>query len=504
MSKASHRPNREQIKQQRKEKKKAERNLVASQKIQAVIPRAVANMPNSKSEYQSIDEERDARADAVTEQVRIFRAKLPVLLQRLSKIKDPRNPKKIKHKLTVLLIYGILTFVFQMTSRRQANREMTRPMFIENLKRLFPEIEDLPHNDTLMRLLSGIDVNQIESAHIQLVRKLIGNKKFYRYLIRNCYPVAFDGTQKFARDRLWSEECLERKAGEDQKQYYVYVLEASLAFRDGMTIPLMSEILNYAAGDRETGKQDCELKAFYRLAKRFKKEFPKLAVMILADGLYAKGPVMEICRKNKWQFMIVLKDKCLSSVWEEFNGLKDFVDGNRFRQIWGNRKQNFQWVNHIEYRYGTNGRKKQIVHVVVCNEIWQEVDEDAKVITKTARHAWISSQPISRLNVHELCNLGARNRWAIESGFLVEKRHGYQYEHCFSYDWNAMKGYHYLMRLGHMLNILSQYSERLAKIVCKLGARGFIHFVRETIAGPWLDAVRLQKRLSAPFQFRLI
>jgi hypothetical protein len=28
-----------------------------------------------------------------------------------------------------------------------------------------------------------------------------------------------------------------------------------------------------------------------------------------------------------------------------------------------------------------------------------------------------------------------------------------------------MKGYHYLMRLGHLLNAIALYSERLAKIV---------------------------------------
>jgi hypothetical protein len=38
------------------------------------------------------------------------------------------------------------------------------------------------------------------------------------------------------------------------------------------------------------------------------------------DGLYAKGPVMKICFKDKWKFMIVLKDGSLSSVWQEAAG----------------------------------------------------------------------------------------------------------------------------------------------------------------------------------------
>jgi hypothetical protein len=437
-----------------------------------------------------VEEEQEARQDATTEQIRVFRAKLPILLKRLSKIDDPRNSKKLKHKLAVVMIYGILTFVFHMASRREANREMTRPVFMDNLKKLFPELEDLPHNDTLMRLLARIDVNEIESALIDLVRKLIRNKKFVRYLVDNCYPIAIDGTQKFVRHVLWSEECLERevKKGDDtQTQYYVYVLEANLSFHSGMTIPLMSEFLSYAKGDTDTKKQDCELKAFKRLAGRLKDEFGRLSIMVLLDGLYPNGPIMELCRKNCWDFMIVLQDKSLPSVWEEYEGLKKIEAKNHFEMNWGNRRQRFEWVNDIEYYYGPNERKKQIVHVVVCKENWEEIGKDsAEVVKKQSRHAWISGKPLDKWNVHERCNLGARHRWGIESGILVEKRHGYHYESVFSYDWNAMKGYHYLMRLGHLINVLAQYSERLVKIIRELGVRGFIRFIRETIAGPWL------------------
>lgn len=508
MSKVSRRPSREEIKKIRREKKKAEKALRARQKAEGLKRPFKAAIPNRKCAYKTVEEEQKARQDATTEQVRVFRVKLPVLLKRLSRIKDPRNPNKIKHKHALLMIYGILTFVFQMASRREANREMTRPMFMENLKLLFPELENLPHNDTLMRLLARIEVNEIESTLIELVRKLIRNKKFLRYLVDNRYPIAIDGTQKCVRDVLWSEECLEREVGkgdDTQVQYYVYVLEASLAFAGGMTIPLMSEFLSYTQGDTATKRQDCEQKAFKRLTKRLKDEFGHLPIMLLLDGLYPNGPIMELCHKNKWDYMVVLQDKCLPSVWEEYEGLKKLESKNRFNTTWGNRRQAFEWVNDIEYYYGPNERKKQITHVVVCEESWQEVSRDcAEVVTNRSRHAWISSKPLCRSNVHERCNLGARHRWGIESGILVEKRHGYQYEHMFSYDWNAMKGYHYLMRLGHMINVLALYSERLVKMVRELGVVGFIRFVRNTISGPWLDPLWVKRRLAASFQLRLI
>ena len=507
MSKLS-RPGREEITRLRKEKKEAEKELRAKQKAEGLRIPVTTSIPNRKCGYRSVEEEQEARETAATEQMRVFKSQLPMVLKHLSKIKDPRNPKKIRHKLSALMIYGILMFVLQMSSRREANREMTRPQFMESLKLLFPELEDIPHNDTLMRVLSVIEVGEIEGALMAAVHKLIKNKKFARYLVDNRYAIAIDGTQKFKRDVLWAEECSERevKDGDDTRtQYYVYVLEANLVFPNGMSIPLMSEFSNYAGGDTETEKQDCEQKAFKRLAKRLKNEFSRLSIMVLLDGLYPNGPIMEVCRKNRWDFMIVLQDKSLPSVWEEYEGLKKLEIDNHFYRTWGDRHQHFEWVNNIEYYYGTNGRKRQIIHMVICNETWEEVAKDsAEIVTKKSRHVWISDKPFSKENVHERCNLCARHRWGIETGILVEKRHGYCYEHSFSYNWNAMKGYHYLMRLGHLINILAVYSECLVEIVRGLGVRGFIRFIRETLIGPWLTPSWVQERLGANFQLRLI
>ncbi|MCP3943251.1 MAG: transposase, partial [Desulfobacteraceae bacterium] len=257
-------------------------------------------------------------------------------------------------------------------------------------------------------------------------------------------------------------------------------------------------------GDTDNDKQDCETRAFHRLAERLKKEFPRLPIIVLLDGLYANGPIMEHCFKNKWKFMIVLKDKSLPSVWEEYEVINELETKNKMKITWGNRKQNFQWVNEIEYCYGANSKNNIIIHIVVCNEKWKEVNHFGEVEIKKSRHAWLSNTPLNFSNVHDLCNLGARNRWAIETEILVEKRHGYQYEHCFSYNWNAMKGYHYLMRLGHLFSILAQYSERLIKKVKEFGVRGFIKLLRETIAGPWLNEETVKKRLDMKYQLRLV
>jgi len=503
---------REELKRKKQARRKAARALREHQAAQGLEPRQKATIGNGKSAWKTVEEEKQARQETAEEQLRVYRSVLPQLLKRLAKIPDPRNPLLIRHKLTVLLLSGILMFVYQMTSRREANREMSLPQFWENLQLLFPELGSLPHQDTLARLLARIVVNQIQESLMALIQQLIRNKKFSRYLISHCYPLAIDGTQKLQRNWPWSEQCLERQVQtkqedgtvEPQPQYYVYVLEARLAFANGITIPLSSEFLDYGEGDQQRSKQDCELNAFYRLARRVKEYFPRLPVLVLLDGLYANGPVLELCRHYHWHFMVVLQNDSLPLVWEEFRGLEQLERQNHLERNWGNRKQRFRWVNGIEYRYGEQGRKKLLLHVVVCEESWEEVAANSPaVVSRTARHAWISSVPLNRDNVHERCNLGARYRWAIEEGILVEKHQGYQYEHNFSYNWEAMRGYHFLMQIAHLLNALVQNSARLVRLVRSRGLRGLLQFLRTTCSGPWLDAERIRQLLLSPCQIRL-
>jgi len=317
-----------------------------------------------------------------------------------------------------------------------------------------------------------------------------------------------DGTQKLARDgQWWNAEWLQRqhqgKDGGRWTQQYVYVLEANWVFHNGLTIPLLSEFLSYGEGDPDDHKQDCEQKAFKRLAERLKAYFKRWPILLLLDGLYPTGPVMEQCRRYHWDDMIVLPQPCLPSVWEEVESLSPWQPANHWSHPWRGRQQQFQWVNDIEYGYDHDTRSLP-VHVVICEESWQEVDpERGEIVDQTSRHVWISSRRLRWECLHERCNLGARYRWGIAISMRVEKRQGYHYEHAFSYDWNAMKGFHDLMRLAHLLNAIAQYTKRVAKQVRTQGVRAFLKFVRETCTHPWLSPQWIQQLLATPIQLRL-
>lgn len=451
--------------------------------------------PNAKCPCKSVQEEIAQRQDRVEKATVLYRQMLPDLLKKLSRIKDPRNPLKVKHKLAVLMTYGILMFVFHIGSRRDANKEMSTPIFWENVKAVFPELSSMPHADTLARLLERIQVEQIQDCLIELLHDLMRKKKFKNYMINKRYLIAVDGTQKLTRNYQWQKEALERHVGAEEciPQYYVYVLESVLVLDNGFVLPVLTEILDNSDWEKGKTKQDCESKAFKRLAQKLCKVFGKGNVTLIADGLYACGPVISKCQEYQWDYMIVLKEAALQDVWDDAMGIMTLQSEDSLRTYWGDRQQDYMWANGVEYAYGYQLRYKAMLNVVICYETWTEnhIRSTGKIEEKQTRYAWISSRLITSKNVFMRCTKMARYRWQIENHFLIEKHQGYSYEHCYSYNWQAMKGFHYLMKIGHFMNTLVMKSEIIIEYVENDGIQGFISKFKLALTGSPLDICQI-------------
>jgi len=492
----------------RRARRQGQRELRKAQRAAGIQRQGHTTRPNRKSILQCREEEQQARSEAVLTHARLIRQQLPILQEEFSRIPDPRNPQLIQHTLNTLMVYGMLMFALQTGSRRRSNETLSAPAMRVSLQTLFPDLQSLPHQETLHRLLRRLDPLRLEAAHLALMRSLLKDKKFADHRVEGCYLIGIDGTQKLVRDQLPAEQWLQREVGAEGKkktQYYVYVLEAKLVLSNGVSLPLMSEFLDYGKGDCEREKQDCELRAFMRLTTRLRDAFPHLAILLLLDGLYACGPVFDRCRDYGWHYMAVLQDASLPQVWQEVKGLGKLLGPeDRLEQNWAGRKQSFQMVNQIAYHWEANGRKHVTLNVVTCRETWEEIDENNQKVQRISNWAWVSDLPFSRATVHALCNLAGRNRWSVEEAILTEKKGGYGYEHCYAYNWNAMRGYHYLMHLGHLLNLLASFLGPLVGVVKERGTRGFLLWIRETLSGLWLCLEQLKERLDEPFQLRLL
>ena len=402
---------------------------------------------------------------------------------------DYRKITKVEHKIEVLMLFGLFAFIFKMKSRREMNREMGSICIFEALKKVFPDITSIPHADTLERYLKNTDPKNIEKIHVSLIKDLIRNKKFKKLLIKGCLPIAFDGSQKLYRQDLWHDKkWCERKVGlseNNDKQQYIYCLEADIVFKNGLTIPLMTEYLyrHHNELEQSHGKQDCEITAFNRLSARLKEHFPKLKIIALMDALFATHNVIDQLWEYNWEFMIRLPKRKLK---EESKLLK--MNKSKEQPIPGqshyrDRSQLFYWQNNICYGYDFKH-----VHLVACHESYKDVDKKTgEIINLHSEHAWLSSLSLNINNAHELCNLCARKQYLIENSFNTSKNRGYNYKHAYAYKWEAMIGFHLLMRLAQAINAISSFSKKLNKYIRSLGESATLKKIKETLFAPWLS-----------------
>ena len=94
MSKPGRRPNREARKEHKAKLKAARKELRKRQREQGLEEAPQSGYTNSQCPWKTVEEEQSAREESVAGQLGLLRARLPILLRRLAKIKDPRNPQE--------------------------------------------------------------------------------------------------------------------------------------------------------------------------------------------------------------------------------------------------------------------------------------------------------------------------------------------------------------------------------------------------------------------------
>lgn len=105
----------EEIKQNKKKYRhalKAQRERELAKELEKAIRPSLCNRT---SEHATLEEEAEEREEMASRFINALRPQLPGLIASLDKIKDFRNPKKIKHQLTLVVIYGLLCFVLQIS-----------------------------------------------------------------------------------------------------------------------------------------------------------------------------------------------------------------------------------------------------------------------------------------------------------------------------------------------------------------------------------------------------
>jgi hypothetical protein len=456
---------------------------------------------NIKSPAKTVDEQAEIIGDILSSGISAWGTLIPGIIKDFSELKDPRRVASVKHQLAVIMMYGLLIFLFRFPSRKHANLELTEPLFCRNIQAIFPEIDSNPHGDTVANVLEKINPIDIQEIQIKMIKKLIKSKKFKQLLIKGNLPIAFDGVEKIKRNGgLHDVNWLERKIGPKESQtiqQYVYVVEANITFQNGLTIPLMTEFL-YFDGNNKPNKQDCELLGFKRIAKTLKSYFKRQDIVICLDKLYACQSVIQQILSYHWECMIVLPANKLTKINSQLANNKPNQIPIPGQASFNGRKQYFYWKNDIDWR----SFKK--INAVACFEQWEITDKNTgEIIKQYSEHKWITTLNISIKSLHELCNLCARKRWLIEDSNNTEKNRGYGYKHAFSYDWNGMGCFHFLMRLAHAINALSEFTKKLKDYIKDFGISVILNKIKNAILHPWVTVEWIKNEIQKPFNFKI-
>lgn len=375
----------------------------------------------------------------------------PKYITSLQKIPDYR--KGTKYELSEIIMGGITMYLLKEGSRNAFNNDRMDDNFRRNYEALFGM--QLPHMDTVDDIFRVIRPEELEIFKVEMVRELLEKKVLHKGRLRGKYfVIAVDATGVMSFANKHCDKCLTRISKNGKQSWFHNVLEAKMVLPNGLAISLASEWIEN--DEAEYDKQDCEIKAFDRLAKKLKKYFPRLPICIVGDGLYPNQRFIRICEENRWEFIVTLKEGNLPSVWEEVELLLPLERANKLKVSRINKKEEetrrYRWINQINYK----GYKLNWI------ETTETIETSQRKTIKIFVH--LSSLKINEKSAAQI-SISGRMRWKIENeGFNEQKNNGYELEHKYSeVSLRASKNYYQCLQIACIINQLLVLGQRLRK-----------------------------------------
>ena len=430
--------------------------------------------------------------NAIKEFLKIQAHYFPDLIEDIKKVMDERNQSYVTYEIEVIIFVMILKNICSIESMQEMNESFNEDTCVKNIYRVLglEEKDYLPHYVTINECLSKLDNKELEKIRKKMIYGIIRKRSFeYGKFLGEKWLVIVDATQLFSFRERHCEHCLTKTlhkgTPEEKTIYYHQVLEAKLVLGDDMIISLATEFIENPK--ENASKQDCELTSFTRLAETLKKQYPRLPICLLADSLYANNTVFQICRKNKWDYLIRYKEGSIPSIMEEYREIvsmgemeESIIETEETYRRKPNLKQRLQirWVNALEYM-------KHPIHILELKI------ERAGKLYKEFR--WLSSMEIKASIAEEMVETG-RKRWLIENeGFNIQKNHRYVITHANSLNYNAMKN-HYL--ITQIADILMQMYENGDKGIKEL------KYTIKRISEELLESLRKQELETGDLVFK--
>jgi len=435
----------------------------------------------------------------------IINSYFPDLIASFKKADDPRNKRYIKYGIDVILVVRILSAILSFDSQRSMTSGLNNENAIKNIAAFLQkdDLDELPHGDTINDCFKKMNPECLESFIQKMIVRLMRRNTFNNSRINGgCWQILVDATEFFRSSKRHCAHCLfsrhkDKQTGEVTRiDYYHHVLEAKLVLNGSMVFSIISEFIEnekpipdeetlwsreYSEPSKEKTKQDCETKAFYRLAQKLKAAFPKLPICITTDALYPSKGMFETCQQMGWHFIMRFKDGVIPALAMQFRTqVKNHPERSAHAIGGDNARLDYCFATDLVY-------EGFIINAVELNDSGVEYP-----------FWFITDFPLSVYSCKRVAEYG-RRRWKIENqGFKRQKKHGYYLKHMFSKDYTAMKIHYFIIQIAHAICQLWERSidmKTLRYTIKELHDELRITFVTSSLTAVDIDYANMRKRI---------
>ena len=385
----------------------------------------------------------------------IIKQYFPKLTSWIDNLTDTRHQSYITYDFKICLLTQILAFCSSYQSMNKIGRDFNSDIVINNINNILKtNYIELPHKDTLINVIKEIKFEELECIQTNIIKTLIRSKMLDKYRFNGLFHIVIDGTGLYSTRINLGEQAITKVYNKDEENEYTlysyYALEAKLVCGN-MTFSLATEFVEnetytdeYGNTYRKFDKQDCELKASYRLLNKIKKRFPKLPIIIGGDALYLGRPFLELCDEHHFEYIIRYKETDAPTIKRNFDEIK-ISDGN------------YEYQNEIIFG-DLKDKEFYTVNVISYNE--ESIDEETGEVAIT-NFSYVTSLKITSKNKEEIISLG-RRRWKIENkGFKEQKSDILNITHIYTKNSQGTKNIYLLIQFAHTLLNLLNYGDVL-------------------------------------------
>lgn len=391
----------------------------------------------------------------------------PRLTEWLGAVEDRRIANCCDYSMSEILMQAIYMYEIQGLTRNQMNLfNKYGGFFKENFEALHDGMR-LAHFDTVNNVIKTVRTEDLIAVLEKMVYSLIRQKVIKP--IGGYYHIICDASGLASYRVAPVDGAIHKTSKNNVVTYGANVLEAKIITGNGLCLSIGSELLSNE-GKKEFDKQDCEHAAFLRLCDKIHKSFPRLAICIHLDGLYANRTVMRKCEEYGWKYIITRKEGSLPKLTEQITDTmekeklkfthSEVLNPGQKKLVYGD--VHYLWVDHLDHQG----------HALNYIEASFPMHNKPEVVTT---FAYITNIDVdkSRANCRDLVRrliASGRSRWLIENkGFNEQKNNGFNMAHKFVRKSIVnLHKYYILLQIAHIIYQLTVKSKEVVTMVQSL------------------------------------